>query len=93
MSAAAFVLDCSIAMAWLFRDETTPKTAALLNQLATDRALVPAWWFVEITNVLSAAEHKGRRPGADEREEIAHQHASGGSVGAGWPSTAISPAF
>jgi hypothetical protein len=26
---AAFVVDCSIAMAWLFNDEATPKTAAL----------------------------------------------------------------
>ena len=57
---AAFVVDCSIAMAWLFHDEATPKTAALLNRLATETALVPAWWFIEITNVLAMAEHKGR---------------------------------
>ena len=31
---AAFVVDCSIAMAWLFQDEATPKTAALLKRLA-----------------------------------------------------------
>ncbi len=60
MSAAAFVLDCSIAMAWLRHDEATPKAAALLNRLATGAALVPAWWFVEITNVLAAAERRGR---------------------------------
>jgi predicted nucleic acid-binding protein len=57
---AAFVVDCSIAMAWLFHDEATPKTAALLNRLATETALVPAWWFIEITNVLAMAERKGR---------------------------------
>ena len=57
---AAFVVDCSIAMAWLFHDEATPKTAALLNRLATETALVPAWWFIEITNVLALAERKGR---------------------------------
>lgn len=56
----AFVVDCSIAMAWLFNDEATPKTAALLNRLATETALVPAWWFIEITNVLATAERKGR---------------------------------
>jgi len=55
-----FVVDCSIAMAWLFNDEATPKTAALLNRLATETALVPAWWFIEITNVLAMAERKGR---------------------------------
>jgi predicted nucleic acid-binding protein len=57
---AAFVVDCSIAMAWLFHDEATPKTAALLNRLATETALVPAWWFIEITNVMAMAERKGR---------------------------------
>jgi predicted nucleic acid-binding protein len=57
---ASFVVDCSIAMAWLFHDEATPKTSALLNRLATETALVPAWWFVEITNVLAMAERKGR---------------------------------
>jgi predicted nucleic acid-binding protein len=56
----AFVVDCSIAMAWLFYDEATPKTTALLNRLAIDTALVPAWWFIEITNVLAMAERKGR---------------------------------
>lgn len=54
------MVDCSLAMAWLFHDEATPKTAALLNRLATETALVPAWWFVEITNVLALAERKGR---------------------------------
>jgi predicted nucleic acid-binding protein len=57
---AAFVVDCSIAMAWLFHDEATPKTTALLNRLATETALVPAWCFIEITNVLAMAERKAR---------------------------------
>lgn len=57
---AALVVDCSIAMAWLFHDEATTKTVALLNRLATETALVPAWWFVEIKNVLAMAERKGR---------------------------------
>lgn len=37
-------------MAWLFYDEATPKTVALPNGLATETALVPGWWFIEITN-------------------------------------------
>ena len=57
---AAFVVDCSIAIAWLFHDEATLKTAALLKRLATETALVPAWWFIEIANVLAMAERKGR---------------------------------
>jgi predicted nucleic acid-binding protein len=57
---AAFVVDCSITMAWLFHDEATPRAMALLNRLATETALVPGWWFIEITNVLAMAERKGR---------------------------------
>lgn len=57
---AAFVVDCSIAMAWLFHDEATPTTTALLSRLATETALVPAWWHIEITNVLAQAERRGR---------------------------------
>jgi predicted nucleic acid-binding protein len=56
----AFVIDCSMAMAWLFHDEATPKTTALLNRLAIETALAPAWWFIEIANVLAMAERKGR---------------------------------
>jgi predicted nucleic acid-binding protein len=57
---AAFVLDCSVAMAWLFHDEATPKTATVLNRLATETAVVPGWWFIEIANVLAIAERRGR---------------------------------
>ena len=57
---AAFVVDCSTAMAWLFNDEATPKTEALLTRLITETAVVPGWWFIEITNVLAMAERKGR---------------------------------
>ena len=57
---AAFVMDCSVAMAWLFHGEATPVTAALLNRLAKEKALVPGWWFIEVTNVLALAERKRR---------------------------------
>jgi predicted nucleic acid-binding protein len=57
---AAFVLDCSIAMTWLFRDEATAKTVELLNRLGSESAMVPGWWFIEVTNVIALAERKGR---------------------------------
>ena len=56
----SFVIDSSMAMAWCFPDETTPKTAELLDRMDTESAAVPAWWFLEITNVLALAERKGR---------------------------------
>lgn len=57
---ATFIVDCSIAMTWLFNDEATPKTAALLGRLASETALVPAWWLIEVTNVIALAERKRR---------------------------------
>lgn len=68
---AAFVVDCSVAMAWLFHDEATPRTADLLNRLTNETALVPAWWFIEITNVLAFAERKGRITSAQSDAFIA----------------------
>lgn len=68
---AAFVVDCSIAMAWLFHDEATPTTAALLGRLANETALVPAWWYIEITNVLAVAERKGKIKAAESDAFIA----------------------
>ena len=57
---SAFVLDCSIAVAWLFDDEATPETDALLDRLKDDSALVPGLWHLEIGNVLARAERHKR---------------------------------
>ena len=68
---AAFVVDCSIAMTWLFNDEATTETAKLLARLATETALVPAWWLIEVTNVIALAERKGRIAAAQSAAFIA----------------------
>ena len=57
---SAFVLDCSIAAAWLFRDEANPKTDQLLIQLRDAEAFVPNLWHLEVSNVLIQAEKRGR---------------------------------
>ena len=61
----AFVLDCSVAMAWMFRDEATDVTDRLLDMLVTDRALVPALWPSEAANALLSATRR-RRVARDE---------------------------
>src|SRR5437879_5642312 len=68
---AAFVVDCSVAMTWLFKDEVTDATAKLLRRLASEAAAVPAWWFLEMTNVLAIAERKGRIDTAQTTEFLA----------------------
>lgn len=56
----AFVLDCSMTMAWVFPDEATDATAALRDSLIVDRAVVPALWPIEVGNVLLVATRRGR---------------------------------
>jgi len=86
---AAFIVDCSIAMAWLFNDEATPKTDSLLTRMTTETALVPAWWFIEITNVLAMAERKGRITPAQSDAFIADL----GKLGIEWDDEAPHRAF
>ena len=57
---AAFIVDCSLAMTWLFEDEATPRTAKLMRRLDVDAALVPSLFFLEVANVLAVTERKGR---------------------------------
>lgn len=56
----AFVLDASIALAWCFYDEATPTTAALLERLEDETAVVSAIWPLELGNILAGAERRGR---------------------------------
>lgn len=56
----ALILDCTMAMAWCFADEQTPATDAVQDRLATESALVPAHWYLEVANVLSMAETRHR---------------------------------
>jgi predicted nucleic acid-binding protein len=59
---SAFVLDCSIAVAWCFEDEATPQTDALLDRLRDAGAAVPALWHLEVGNTLLQAERRERIP-------------------------------
>ncbi len=55
-----FVLDCSVAIAWCFEDETTPYTESVLSSLNITNAIVPKLWYIEIANVLLMAQKRGR---------------------------------
>lgn len=54
------IVDCSMAMAWCFADESTPETVRIQDRLAAEAAIVPGHWFLEVTNVLAMAEKRKR---------------------------------
>jgi predicted nucleic acid-binding protein len=56
----SFVLDSSVALSWCFDDERTAACDALLEQVAETGATAPSLWPLEILNVLSFAERRGR---------------------------------
>jgi predicted nucleic acid-binding protein len=55
-----FVVDASVAIAWLFEDEATPETEAVLDRLSHEEAHVPGLWELEVANVVLSAERRGR---------------------------------
>ena len=64
----AFVLDCSVTMAWVFPDEATEATNQLRDSLVEGRAFVPSLWPVEVGNVLLVATRRNRIRVDDWRE-------------------------
>ena len=54
------VIDCSLTMAWYFKDEATPYTNAVRAAMSVERAVVPALWSLEVANVLLMGERRKR---------------------------------
>ncbi len=50
-----FVIDNSVVSGWYLENQVTPYTDAIADRLREDRAVVPALWELELTNVLRAA--------------------------------------
>jgi predicted nucleic acid-binding protein len=55
-----FVVDASVAVAWLFEDEVTPETEAVLDRLSDQEAHAPGLWELEVADVVLSAERRGR---------------------------------
>lgn len=51
----AFVLDSSVALAWLLPDENNEAADALADRLENEAAVVPAIWRLEVDNALLGA--------------------------------------
>lgn len=65
----AFVVDASVAAAWLLPDEATAYTEAMLVATAAGGAWVPSLWLLEIGNLLQSAQRR-RRIDAAKRVEL-----------------------
>jgi hypothetical protein len=58
--AEAFVLDCSVSMAWYFKDEADDYANAVRTSLGTVGAVVPALRPLEVANILVLGERRQR---------------------------------
>lgn len=56
----SFILDCSVAVAWCFEDETSAYTESVLASLTKGNGIVPKLWYIEVANVLLMAQKRGR---------------------------------
>jgi predicted nucleic acid-binding protein len=54
------VVDCSVTMPWLLKNDKTGYAVKVLQSLGTTIALVPRLWFLEVANVLLVFERRKR---------------------------------
>lgn len=68
-----FVLDSSLALAFVFEDEASPDTDRILDRLGQGSiALVPALWRWDVANALAFAERRGRITPAQVQRHLTH---------------------
>lgn len=70
-----FVLDSSVALAWVLPDESSPAADAVIERLAVEAAVVPALWPFEIANVLVVAQRRGRLTAKHAAAALGHLRA------------------
>ncbi|MBO0699111.1 MAG: type II toxin-antitoxin system VapC family toxin, partial [Zavarzinella sp.] len=58
--APRFVLDCSVALAWYFADESDAFADAVAASLTGATAVVPSLFHLEIANILVVGERRNR---------------------------------
>ncbi|MGA7908162.1 MAG: type II toxin-antitoxin system VapC family toxin, partial [Candidatus Sulfotelmatobacter sp.] len=59
----SLVLDSSVALAWIYADETTEAILGLFDNVRIHGAWVPGLWRWEIANVLQLNVRRGRHAG------------------------------
>ncbi len=66
-----FVLDCSVTMAWYFKDEANAYAKRIRGSLTKYIAQVPVLWPLEVANVLVLAERHNRSTKAEASKWLA----------------------
>jgi predicted nucleic acid-binding protein len=56
----SLVLDSSVALAWIYPEETTDAVRKVFEQIVDGGALVPGLWRLEVANALTMAMRRGR---------------------------------
>ena len=56
----SIVLDASVVLEWVFEDERTDRSIALLGNIASNGANVPGIWRLEVANALRSAVRRRR---------------------------------
>ncbi len=64
------VVDASVALSWMFEDETHRRADTALEQVAEEGALVPQLWHMETRNALLTAERRGRLSSEEVNERL-----------------------
>ena len=72
--AQEFVLDCSVTMAWYFKDESSSYSRAVRKALSDLRAVVPGLWPLEVANILGLAERRKRSGEAETSKWLSLLH-------------------
>jgi predicted nucleic acid-binding protein len=56
----SFVLDSSVALAWVYSEETTKAVEQVFQMLSEGGAWVPGLWRLEVANILTMGIRRGR---------------------------------
>lgn len=57
----SIVIDSSVALAWVYSEETTTAVQFVLDRVTAEGAWVPSLWRLEIANSLEMAVRRSRR--------------------------------
>jgi len=66
-----FVADASVGFAWVYPNQASPDTEALLEEVETGSdIMVPPLWFLEVANSLLAAQRRKLLTSAERRAAL-----------------------